>query len=102
MIAAAVTVASLSPPLGVPAGGTVVTLTGSSFLGTSRCRFDSTVDQSASVQSASTLLCVAPALAAGAYDVDVTNNDLDYTTMNVVFTVSGACSRLLWRAASRR
>ena len=72
-------VSAVLPASGPATGGTVVTVTGSSFVATPllACRFDSTV-LSATYVSASVLMCVSPSHAAGAVNMSVANNNQDF------------------------
>ncbi len=71
----ALTFTSASPDNGTTDGGTPVTITGTGFLAVSGVTFDG-VDATAVVTvNATTVTCIAPAHAAGAVDVVVTNGD---------------------------
>jgi hypothetical protein len=66
------TVVSLAPTSGPAAGGTTVTITGTSFTGTTAVKFDTTDATSFTVVNGTTITAVAPAHAAGSADVRVT------------------------------
>jgi hypothetical protein len=68
-------VTAVSPNSDSTAGGQVVTVTGSNFLGTSRVSFGSMPATSFTVLSATQLTATAPAGSAGTVDVRVTNPD---------------------------
>ena len=66
------TVASVSPTSGPTAGGTSVTITGTSFTGATAVMFGNTAATSFTVNSATQITAVAPAQAAGTVDLTVT------------------------------
>ena len=78
---AAPTVVSISPALGPSTGGTVVLVSGSNFpmLSTFSCRFASTLTP-ATVQSSTSVTCLAPALLAGNHSFAVSPNAADELT----------------------
>ena len=65
-------VSDLNPASGPTAGGTSVTITGSSFTGTTAVSFGATPATSFTVDSATQITAVAPAQTAGSVDVSVT------------------------------
>ena len=65
-------VTAISPASGTTAGGTVVTVTGSSFTGATKVAFGGTAGTALTVVSATQLKITSPAKAAGAVDVQVT------------------------------
>jgi hypothetical protein len=67
-------VLSVTPATGLAAGGTAVTIRGSSFTGTtgSGVKFGPTAATSVVVVNDGTITCTSPAKTAGAYDVTVT------------------------------
>ena len=67
-------VSSLSQSTGSTAGGDVITLTGSNFLGTTNLLFDSTPAPSFTVTSDGTIQATTPAHSAGFVDVTVVNS----------------------------
>jgi hypothetical protein len=74
------------------AGGTVVTVTGTNFLGSDvfACMFG-TAARRGTYLSTSTARCVVPGAAAGAANVRVSNNNNDYATSSVFYTYDGTC-----------
>ncbi len=66
------TVTGVSPALGAPAGGTSVTITGSSFEGATSVRFGASAAASFKVNSATSITAVAPAGTVGTVNVTVT------------------------------
>jgi len=83
------TVDALTPTNGPIDGGTFVTVIGTNFINTTTCRFDATYATNATLVSASLLTCVSPALSAGTYVVELTNNDQDFTSSFMTFTYVG-------------
>ena len=82
-------VTSLLPATGPNGGFTEVTVTGSNFLAAHfTCKFDRNVTRG-TVDSASVARCVSPAHATGSVDVEVSNNNQDYTANTVHFTYQG-------------
>lgn len=71
--AAAATVATCAPAVGLAAGGTNVTLTGTGLGGTSGVTFGGTAATNVVVVSNTTITCTTPAHAAGAVNVVATN-----------------------------
>lgn len=69
------TVTGASPASGTTAGGTTVTLTGTGFAAGATVTFDGTAASGVAVTNATTMTAVAPAHAAGAVDVTVTNSN---------------------------
>ncbi len=67
------TVEDLSPQAGPLSGGTLVTVTGTNFMGTTAVRFGSAEAASFKIVSPTSILAEAPAGSAGAVDVTVTN-----------------------------
>jgi hypothetical protein len=67
------TVTNISPNVGNTAGGTSVTITGTSFTGATQVQFGTTNATSFTVNSATQITATAPAEAAGTVDVTVTN-----------------------------
>ena len=67
-----ITVTSVSPNAGLPAGGTSVTITGTNFDGVSDVEFGSTAATTFTVNSANSITATAPAEPLGTVDVTVT------------------------------
>ena len=91
------TIASASPIAGVPAGGTVITLTGTNYLvGATNVAFGGVPAQSVTVVNTTTLTAVTPAGAAGTTSVSVTtiggtaiaNNAFTYSPAPTIALVS--------------
>eukprot|EP00698_Gefionella_okellyi_P014432 TRINITY_DN4005_c0_g1_i5.p1 TRINITY_DN4005_c0_g1~~TRINITY_DN4005_c0_g1_i5.p1 ORF type:complete len:1114 (+),score=261.18 TRINITY_DN4005_c0_g1_i5:484-3825(+) len=81
-------VTSLNVTRGFIAGGTAIAVYGTDFVSSSRlyCSVN-TVRVSATYQSSTQVICVTPAVtSAGPVNVDVTNNNADFTGAPVVFT----------------
>ncbi|MBS2021096.1 MAG: IPT/TIG domain-containing protein [Deltaproteobacteria bacterium] len=83
--AAAPTVTSVSPALGVATGGTALTLTGTGFKSGATVSLGGTAATAVAVASTS-ITCTTPAHAAGAVDVVVTNGDGQSGTKAASFT----------------
>eukprot|EP00163_Fabomonas_tropica_P031361 TRINITY_DN742_c0_g3_i1.p1 TRINITY_DN742_c0_g3~~TRINITY_DN742_c0_g3_i1.p1 ORF type:complete len:4764 (-),score=556.75 TRINITY_DN742_c0_g3_i1:3699-16238(-) len=66
-------------------GGAKITLSGSHFTSTSKCRFG-TKTASATFTTSTSIVCVAPAHDPELVTIEVTNNNADYTSSNVQFT----------------
>ncbi len=66
------TVTSVSPSLGITAGGTSVTITGTNFTGATAVSFGSVAATSFTVNSATSITATSPAQSAGTVDVTVT------------------------------
>ena len=77
-----VTVTGISPTSGPIAGGTPVTITGTDFLAGSTVSFGGNAGTNVTVVSATSITVTAPAGAAGAVHVTVTNTDGPSTTSN--------------------
>ena len=89
---AGASVSGVTPLLGSVAGGTNVTVTGANFVGaTVYCKISSTVVVAVK-GTASMVYCVSPALAAGSYNVEVSNNNQDFTNNGVQFQYVAAAS----------
>jgi plastocyanin len=71
VVAAATTLTSVNPTSGPPAGGTVVTLTGTNFASGCTASFGTTTAASTTVSDSTTILATTPAHAAGVVDVSV-------------------------------
>lgn len=85
-------VGRVSPSSGSVVGGTIVTVFGTNFLANSKCRFGSTV-VSARNLSSSSVQCTSPAATGGtpgAVSVEISNNNVDYTSDAVTFTYYAA------------
>jgi len=66
------TVTAVSPNSGPPAGGTIVTVTGTNFTGATSVHFGANLASPFTVDSATQITATAPAGASGAVDVTVT------------------------------
>lgn len=90
ILAADITIESLSVTAGPTTGVTEVTVTGTEFLLGALCKFGPTASTANTVLSSSQLVCVAPALAAGECSLEVSNNDgADYTRVYDQFLYYG-------------
>lgn len=80
-------VRTVLPTQGPPAGGTMVTVTGTNFVHSGRlvCMFDATI-VGATFVSDSEVLCPAPAHIAGVVAVEVASNGVDFTTDGTLYT----------------
>jgi hypothetical protein len=67
------TVTAMSPSIGPPSGGTVVTITGTNFTNATAVEFGGVNASSFTINSATTITATAPAEAVGIVDVMVTN-----------------------------
>jgi CSLREA domain-containing protein len=67
------TVTSVSPSFGLPAGGTMVTVTGTKFTSATAVKFGTTVATGFTVNSATQITATSPAGVAGVVDVTVTS-----------------------------
>jgi hypothetical protein len=88
--ASAPTVSAISPSGGAPAGGTVLTITGTGFSATPSVTLGGTPATGVSLVSATTLTATAPAHAAGLVNVVVTNPDTQAGTGTGLFTYAAA------------
>ncbi len=83
---AAPTVSGISPSQGLPSGGTAVTITGSGFIASPTVKIG-TADCTSIVRvSDSSITCVTPAGVLGAFAVQVTNTDGQYSAAGTNFT----------------
>jgi len=89
--AADATVTYLSNTQGPADGGTLIVVHGTQFVDSPNlyCRFG-TLSTRATFMSTSTMNCTAPPHVAGAISVEITNNNLDYTTFGVTFQYLGS------------
>lgn len=76
------TISSVQPTTGTTAGGTAVTITGTNFQSGTTVKFGSVAASSVNVQSATSIVATAPAQAAGAVTITVTNPDGQSVTAN--------------------
>lgn len=76
------TISGFQPTTGSTAGGTAVTITGTNFQSGATVKFGSTSASSVNVQSATSIIATAPAQAAGASAITVTNPDNQSVTAN--------------------
>ena len=85
------TVSSITPVSGTTAGGTPVTITGTGFLAGATVSFGGTPATGVGVTNSTTITATAPAHAAGAVNVVVTNTDAQSGTLNngYTYTTSG-------------
>ncbi|WP_395737483.1 cadherin-like beta sandwich domain-containing protein [Prosthecobacter sp.] len=79
------TVASISPPSGSTAGGTIVTITGTDLTGATGVTIDGTAATNVVVSNATTLTCTTPAHSSGAVSVLVTTPG-GTNAVNTLFT----------------
>ena len=68
--------------------GAVVTVTGSNFVSGVVCRFD-LVTVASSSWTATQAVCTTPSLTVGTVSVEVSNNNMDFTTAGLTLTVQG-------------
>ncbi len=87
------TVTGLSPATGPTAGGTVVTITGTNFIGTSQVDFGSVPAGSFRVNSNTSITATTPAEAAGTVDVTVSNAGASATSPADHFTFTAPSTR---------
>jgi IPT/TIG domain-containing protein len=80
------TLSSITPTSGSTAGGTSVTLSGSSFVAGATVSFGASTATGVSVINASTITAITPASTAGAVNVTVTNPDGDSSTATNAYT----------------
>ena len=80
------TVTSITPNAGTTAGGTSVTITGTSFLAGATVSFGGTAATNVIVVGSTSITAVAPAHAAGAVNVVVTNTDAQSGTLTNGYT----------------
>jgi uncharacterized protein (TIGR03382 family) len=83
---AAPTVAAVAPATGPVSGGALVTITGTGFAAGATVKFDGAMATGVELGSSTLLRAVAPAHAAGAVDVTVTNDDGKAATLTGGFT----------------
>ncbi len=85
------TVSAISPTSGTTAGGTAVTITGTGFLSGASVSLGGTAASGVSVVNSTTITATAPAHAAGAVNVVVTNTDAQTGTLTngYTYTTSG-------------
>ncbi len=83
------TVSAISPTSGTTAGGTAVTITGTGFLSGATVSLGGTAATGVSVVSSTTITATAPAHAAGAVNVVVTNTDSQSGTKTSAYTYTG-------------
>ncbi len=76
-----ISLSSMSPTFGPPGGGTAVTINGSGIQSGASVTFGGTPATNVALISSSQITCVAPAHAAGAVDVKVTNPDASSATL---------------------
>lgn len=76
------TITGFQPTTGSTAGGTAVTITGTNFQSGAAVKFGSTSASSVNVQSPTSIIATAPAQAAGASTITVTNPDNQSATAN--------------------
>lgn len=76
------TISGFQPTTGTTAGGTAVTITGTNFQSGATVKFGSVSASSVNVQSPTSIIATAPAQAAGAATITVTNPDNQSVTAN--------------------
>jgi hypothetical protein len=81
---------TVSPSSGSVAGGTLITVTGSNFSPNATVTVGGTAATSVTVSSATQFTAVVPAGTLGPADVEITNVDLQSTTLTGGFTYQGA------------
>ena len=84
------TVTSITPSSGNIAGGTAVTVTGTGFLAGATVKIGGTAATGVTLVSSTSITAVAPAHAAGAVNVMVTNTDAQSGTLTSGFTYNTA------------
>lgn len=80
------TISAIAPASGPTAGGTTVTITGANFVSGATVRFGGVVASGIVFNSATSITATAPARAAGAVDVSVTNPDAQVVTRTLGYT----------------
>ena len=90
------TVTGVSPATGPTSGGTVVTITGTNFTGTTQVDFGSVAATSFTVNSNTSITATAPAEAAGTVDVTVYNAGASATSAADDFTYQTTVSTDTW------
>jgi hypothetical protein len=80
------TISGVSPNAGALAGGTTLTISGSSFFTGATVTVGATACTSPTVVGPTSITCILPAMAAGAYDVVVTNPDTQFVTASSAYT----------------
>jgi hypothetical protein len=79
-------VTAVLPVSGPSDGGTTVTVTGSEFMTlTTKCKFGTSVSTANTVQSSSLMICVALAQPTARVNLELSNNNQDYTASRVVY-----------------
>ena len=86
VVAQAPAITSINPTSGSTAGGTSVTITGTSFVSGATVKLGGTAATNVNVNSSTTITATTPAHAAGAVDVVVTNPDAQVGTLAGGFT----------------
>lgn len=81
---------ALSRTSGPVSGGVTVTLTGTSMptAGSGYCAFGTRV-VAATLNTATTLSCLAPGHAAGTVTVEVSNNNVDFSSSGITYQYQG-------------
>lgn len=90
VVSTAPTVSSLSPTSGPSTGGTVVTIAGTNFVAGAKVTFGGTAGTAITVTSATSITVTAPAHAAGAVSVVVTNPNGQSATLSNGFTYTSS------------
>eukprot|EP00698_Gefionella_okellyi_P008953 TRINITY_DN2247_c0_g1_i2.p1 TRINITY_DN2247_c0_g1~~TRINITY_DN2247_c0_g1_i2.p1 ORF type:complete len:896 (+),score=191.18 TRINITY_DN2247_c0_g1_i2:182-2689(+) len=86
----AASVSSLLPMSGPSSGGTNITVTGANFVAANvYCSFGTITSILAVRISNTRVACLSPTQAAGTYAVEVSNNNIDYTTNGIPFLYQG-------------
>ena len=88
------TVTSISPPSGTTAGGTAVSITGTGFLAGATVKLGGTAATGVTVVNSTTISATAPAHAAGAVSVIVTNTDSQSGTLAGGYTYTNPAPSL--------
>ena len=77
------------PRSGSVVGGTVVTISGSAFHATCYCRFGTAAAVTANVATSTRITCTSPALTVGQHALEISNNNVDFTTLGNEFVAYG-------------
>jgi hypothetical protein len=81
-------IVSISPTSGPPAGGTLITITGTGFQATSQVIIGGVAATISGIPTPTNITAVTPVLLVGTYDVKVVNSDGQASVLPAAFTVS--------------